>query len=225
MKKIFLIILFLLNSTIYSQEDKTVSLTVTGTGKTLEQAKNNALRSAIEQAFGAFISTNTEILNDNLISDQITSVANGNIQSFDILDKFQLSDDNWSATLKAVVSVNKLISFVESKGITVEIKGGLFALNIKQQMLNEENEVKSILNLTSILFDFMQNSFDYNLKVGEPISVDGDNQKWNLPMTVSTIANKNMDVLNEYCLNTLKNISLSQEETNNYVTLKKKLLN
>jgi hypothetical protein len=67
----------------------------------------------------------------------------------------------------------------------------------------------------------MQNSFDYNLKVGEPISVDGDNQKWNLPMTVSTIANKNMDVLNEYCLSTLHNISLSENEINNYSGLNK----
>ena len=36
--------------------DKTVTLTVSGTGKTLEEARLNALRSAIEQAFGAFIS-------------------------------------------------------------------------------------------------------------------------------------------------------------------------
>lgn len=221
MRKI--LILFVLLSTIIvnAQEDKTVTLTVSGTGKTLEEAKTNALRSAIEQAFGAFISSKTELLNDNLISDQITSVANGNIQSFDILDKFQLLDNNWSATVKAVVSVNKLISFVESKGLTVEIKGGLFALNIKQQMLNEENEIKSIFDLTGVLFDYMQNSFDYNLKVGEPNSVNGDNQKWMIPMYVTATSNKNMDALNDYCLNTLKNISLSEEEIRNYTSLNK----
>ena len=49
---------------IHAQDDKTVTLTVSGTGKTLEEAKKNALRSAIEQAFGAFISSKTEILND-----------------------------------------------------------------------------------------------------------------------------------------------------------------
>jgi hypothetical protein len=219
-KKIFLILL-LMSNIIIAQEDKTVTLNVSGTGKTLEEAKTNALRSAIEQAFGAFISSKTELLNDNLISDQITSVANGNIQSFDILDKFQLLDNNWSATLKAVVSVNKLISFVESKGITVEIKGGLFALNVKQQMLNEENEIRSILDLAGVLFDYMQNSFDYNLEVGEPKSVNGDNQKWNLPIYVTATSNKNMDALNDYCINTLKNISLSEEEIKNYTSLNK----
>ena len=56
---------------IHAQENKTITLTVSGTGKNLEEAKNNALRSAIEQAFGAFISSKTEILNDNLVKDEI----------------------------------------------------------------------------------------------------------------------------------------------------------
>ena len=42
----------------YSQTtENIVTLTTSGTGKTIEEAKNNALRSAIEQAFGAFISS------------------------------------------------------------------------------------------------------------------------------------------------------------------------
>jgi hypothetical protein len=221
MKKIILIFTFFITLTTFAQEDKTVSLTVTGTGKTLEEAKTNALRSAIEQAFGAFISSKTEILNDNLVKDEIVSVANGNIQSFDILDKTQLLDNNWSTTIKAVVSVNKLISFVESKGITVEIKGGLFALNIEQQRLNEENEVKSIYNLSFILQSYMQNSFDYELNVEDPISIDGSNDNFKLPLTVFIKANKNIEALNENCLNTLQNISLKEEELINYNKLNK----
>jgi hypothetical protein len=60
-------------------EDKTVTLVVSGQGKTQDEAKQNALRSAIEQAFGAFISSKTEILNDNLVKDEIVSLTNGNI--------------------------------------------------------------------------------------------------------------------------------------------------
>ena len=61
-KKIILICLLLLNIIGIVQEDKTVTLTVSGTAKTIEESKLNALRSAIEQAFGAFISSKTEIL-------------------------------------------------------------------------------------------------------------------------------------------------------------------
>mgnify|MGYP000512706320 CR=1 FL=1 len=109
---------------VYSQStENIVTLTTSGTGKTIEEAKNNALRSAIEQAFGAFISSKTEILNDEIVSDQITSVASGNIQSFEIRSQEKLSDQLYGITIYSVVSVDKLISFVQSKGVSVEIKG------------------------------------------------------------------------------------------------------
>lgn len=129
----------------FAQEaEKTVTITVSGSGKTQDDAKQSAFRSAIEQAFGAFISSKTEIFNDQVVADQIASVANGNIQSFSILNESQLPDGSWGVTLKALVSVSKLTSFVEAKGIAIEIKGGLFALNIKQQLLNEQSEIKAV---------------------------------------------------------------------------------
>ncbi len=47
----------------FAQEpSKDVTITASGSGKTMEEAKQAALRSATEQAFGAFISSKTEIL-------------------------------------------------------------------------------------------------------------------------------------------------------------------
>ena len=62
--------------------DKVVTLVVNGTGQTKEEATRNALRSAIEQAFGTFVSANTEVLNDELIKDEIVTVSSGNIVSY-----------------------------------------------------------------------------------------------------------------------------------------------
>ena len=64
MKKIVFLfgIITLLANVSFAQEDKTVTLTVSGQGQTQDEAKQNALRNAIEQAFGTFISSNTEIL-------------------------------------------------------------------------------------------------------------------------------------------------------------------
>ena len=39
-----------------------------------------ARSSAVEEAFRVFVSTKTEILNDQLAIDEITSVSSGNIQ-------------------------------------------------------------------------------------------------------------------------------------------------
>jgi hypothetical protein len=102
-----------------ASDDKTVTLTVSGTGKTLEEARLNALRSAIEQAFGAFISSKTEILNDNLIKDEIVSVASGNVQKYDVVSQIEIPNTGYAITLSATVSISKLTSFAESKGVVV----------------------------------------------------------------------------------------------------------
>jgi hypothetical protein len=66
LKNILITSLFVFSKQIvFAQDaDKTVTIIVSGSGKTQDDAKQNALRSAIEQAFGTFISAKTEILND-----------------------------------------------------------------------------------------------------------------------------------------------------------------
>ncbi len=129
---LFVLIYAISNHALAQDENKLVTLTASNQGESKEAARQNALRTAIEQAFGAFISSKTEIFNDQLVADQMASVANGNIQSYEILNEVKLPDGRWSVTLKAIVSVNKLTSFAQAKGINVEIKGSLFAINIKQ---------------------------------------------------------------------------------------------
>lgn len=224
MKKALLLIILFLNFNIYSQENKTVTLTVSGTGKTLEEAKTNALRSAIEQAFGAFISSKTEILNNQIVADQISSVSNGNIQSFEILNLAQFPAGSWGVTLKVLVSVSKLQSFVQSKGVEIQIKGGLFAMNIKQQLLNEQGEIKAISEMVGLLHEPMQTAFDYSIKSGEPKSLDAESKNWEIPLIVNATTNKNIDFCAEYCIKTLAALSLTNDEVESYRTLNKTVL-
>ncbi len=91
----------------FAQEANTVTLTVSGQGKTQDDAKQNALRNAIEQAFGTFISSNTEILNDELVKDEIVSIANGNIQKFEVISEVEVPEAGHATTLKVTVSVTK----------------------------------------------------------------------------------------------------------------------
>lgn len=223
MKKLVLLlgIIILLANVSFSQEDKTVTLTVSGQGKTQDEAKQNALRNAIEQAFGTFISSNTEILNDELVKDEIVSVSNGNIQMFEILSEVQIENGEWSTTLKSVVSVTKLTSFCESKGISVEFKGSLFAFNVNQQILNEKNEIKAIEDVCQVIRNIADVSFDYSITASDPISLDASNSKWRIPMYISVYKNSNFDNIPKILYSTLKGISLSLEEAKNYVQLGK----
>jgi TonB family protein len=222
-KSIVIAMLFVfLQQVAFAQDaEKTVTLVVSGQGKTQYEAKQVALRSAIEQAFGTFISSKTEILNDQVVSDQIASVANGNIQSFTTLNESQLPNGAWGITLKAIVSVDKLTSFVEAKGVAIEIKGGMFALNIKQQILNEQSEIKVVNEMVGLLHETMQTSFDYVIKSGEPKSLDEESKNWEIPLIVTATANKNIDFCANYCIKTLGSLSLLPEEVTSFQSLNK----
>jgi hypothetical protein len=204
------------------ENNSNVTITASGRGASQAEAQQYALRSAIEQAFGAFISSKTEILNDEIVADQMASVASGNIQSFEILNETELPDHSWASTIKAVVSVEKLTNFVQSKGIEVEIKGGLFAANIKQQMLNEQGEVEAIYNMVGVLHEVMQTAFDYSLSTENPKSLDDSGINWEIPIKVDVTINKNFILCAGYIRKTLKSLSLSESEIESYKISNKK---
>ena len=202
-------------------DDKDVSITASGSGKTQNDAKQAALRSSTEQAFGAFISSKTEMFNDQVVADQMASVSSGNIKSYEVLNESQLPDGSWGVTLKTIVSVDKLTSFVEAQGIAIEIKGGMFALNIKQQLLNEQGEIKAVSEMVGLLHEPMQISFDYVIKSSDPKSLDAESKNWEIPLVVTATTNKNIDFCANYCIKTLAALSLSSEEVTSYKSLNK----
>jgi len=202
-----------------TSDDKTVTLTVSGTGKTLEEAKLNALRSAIEQAFGAFISSKTEILNDNLIKDEIVSVASGNIMKYDVISQIEIPANGFAINLSATVSIEKLTSFAESKGVVVEFKGGMFGLKIKLQKLNEESEFIAIKNLLLQSFEMLEKSIDYSLNVKDPKLAEKAYQSdvndiYIVDLEVVETKNKNYDNFQDYLVRTLSKIALNDNEAN-----------
>jgi hypothetical protein len=200
--------------------NKTTTLVVTGQGKTKYEAQQNALRNAIEQAFGAFISSKTEVLNDSLIKDEIVSVSNGNIQKFEEVSEVVLENNDYSVTLKATVSLTKLTSFVESKGWEVEFKGALFGANIRQQKLNEEAEFKAILNLCEVSNEILSNSLDYSLETKEPTLTNQSNL-YQIPITVKAATNENFKKFSDYFKSTVRSICMTFDEVENHKSLNK----
>ena len=220
MKFILISLISILSLKIYSQEDKTVTLVVSGQGVTQEEARQKALRGAIEQAFGTFISSKTEILNDNLVKDEIVSVANGNIQKFDVINETLLPNNMYVSTLNATVSISKLTSFCQSKGINAEFKGGLFAMNIAMQELNEKNEKQGVDNLYQTFIDILSKCLDYKIIPSEPVNEDN---KWKVQLNIIFILNKNYDILTNYVSQFIKSISMSEADINSYKSLNKKV--
>jgi hypothetical protein len=217
MKQLFLIISLALSIKTFAQDDKTVTLVVSGQGKTKDEAKQFALRSAIEQAFGTFISSKTEILNDNLVKDEIVSISNGNIQKYELLSEGFIPEGDYSVTLRAIVSISKLSSFCESKGIEILFNGDLLSSNIQLIEMNKDAELISMKNLIKSSKDWLKKCFDYSLKTSEPTNLKG---RYQISLTVSTNLNSNFVKFNKYMINTLKNISMNNSEIKNYDKLK-----
>ena len=227
MKQLFLIVALALSINAYAQDDKTVTLVVSGQGKTQDEAKQNALRNAIEQSFGSFISSNTEILNDELVKDEIVSIANGNIQKFEVISEVEVPEVGHATTLKATVSVTKLTSFVESKGVEIEFKGSLFGANLRQQRINENAELQAIINLCEVSNEILSKSIDYSIEVDDPVKANSmrsfrpQQDDYQILFTIKLSPNKNFDQFVNYFYSSIKAISMPVPEQENYIKLNK----
>lgn len=204
-----------------AQDLEKISLTVSGQGPNKNQAVQIALRDAVESTFGAFVSSNTQILSDELVKDEIVSVSNGNIEKYEILTETALPDGAYSVTLKTEISLSKLKNFTKNKGFEVEFDGAGFAMNIKLQKFNEEQEYKTILNMVEVLEKVLYTSFDYTIAASEPTLFQQDKGTWKIPLKVGAKPNSNFKNFQEYLFKTLKGVSLSQQGKEDYVRLNK----
>ena len=202
---------------------ETVTLVVSGEGATKEEATANALRSAIEQSFGAFVSANTQILNDEIVKDEIATVASGNIKEYQELGCVTLPSGDQSVSLAATVSLSNLISYSKSKGSSAEFAGATFAMNIRMRKLNAENEITALYDMLEQLYVLAPSVFDWNLEVGEPAVLS--EKTYEIPMTAKAKVNSNTSSFFSLLFNTLESLSLSPSEVEGYKANKMKVYN
>lgn len=150
----------------FAQADE-VTITVLGTGVDEEKATLQALRSAIEQTFGAFVSSNTTILNDELVQDEIVSVSTGNVKKYNKIAVATLPNGHVSVSLTATVSINKLISYAENKGVKAEFAGSVYATNVKLFRLKIQSIQKAYELMVEQLELIAEDMFDFKFEMGE----------------------------------------------------------
>lgn len=148
-----------------------VNITVSGSGTDKETAVKVALRSALEQTYGTFVATNTKVLNDKLVSDEIVSLSRGNIKSYSILSEEQLTNGHWYMLLNVVVNINQLVSYVHGQGSSVEVDMDAFSAKVQMEELNRKAERIIIENLIAEIEAI--DLWDYSLELDEP-SLSGD---------------------------------------------------
>jgi len=199
----------------FAQKVDEVTLTVSSDAPTKDEATKLALRSAIEQAFGVFVSANTTILNDELVKDEIATVASGNIKKYDEISSVTLPNGNTSVTLRAVVSLSRLTSYAQSKGSSVEFASQTFAMNMKLLELNKANEETAIKNMLDLVVTLVPGIFDYKLDLGQPqVRQVGKEEFIQIPATIFIIPNSTL--ISDIVGNTLLSLSMSNDEQNSF---------
>lgn len=163
----------LFESSIVEQEHPSNSkdiivLTVSSDGPTKDDAVKNALRTAIEQAFGAFVSANTTILNEELVKDEIVTVTNGSIKEYKEISSAQTANGTYSVTLSATVSLPNLITYAKNHGSECEFAGNTFGMEMRLFEIQKENERKALLNLNSQLRGILSKSLKWRIDIKEP---------------------------------------------------------
>ena len=229
LKKFFLLAIMSLGVALYSsaQEIKVVS---TGQGTTEDEATKIALRSALEDAYGTFISSSTKIENDVLVSDEIVSLTQGNIKEYDVVNSSQLANGLYSVTVESIVSLNELATYCQSKGMKVSFNGKAFGMELQINEFNRRNEIKILKNLCLQLLAMNPQICDYGLMTTEPRvhnkRLKGDRrffglygewlQKYENDIYVKALIipelNSNYQLMRNIINSTLRSISLTKDE-------------
>jgi translation elongation factor EF-1beta len=116
-------------------------------------------------------------------------------------------------TLQAVVSIGKLVAYTQSKGGTTELAGATFAMNMKMKELNKKNENIALNNLLLQLKEIVPQAFDYSINIEDPVAF-GVN--YHCKAMVEVKPNSNAKSMAELIESTLKSLSLSGSETEEY---------
>lgn len=200
-----------------ASENKSVTLVVSGSGTNKDEATKNALRAALEQTYGTFVSSNTQLVNDELVKDEIISVSSGNIEKYSEVSTETLKDGSISVCLQATVSIGKLVKFAQSKGASAELAGSSVVMNVKILKLQKKNELAAISNLLKELETIASNGvFDFKLNASTPTYNNG---KYTVGITVSLYPNQNYILYYKRLAEVLKALSLSEVEAKHYNSL------
>jgi hypothetical protein len=199
-----------------------ISVIASSSGDTKEIAIVTALRNSLESSFGTFYSSKSDIVNDNLFRDSISSIINGgNIINYVVITEDQIPNVGYSVTLKVNISLEYLTNYINQKGYNVEFNGGMFAVNMKLLKLNELAEFSSIKNLCEVANNILANSIDFNLEFSKPKAIAADPSNYILPINVNYKSNSNQELFYNYFLKNLRCISMSKVEYIKYSKLNK----
>ncbi len=85
-----------------------------GYGSTPDEALTAALQNAVEQAAGSYVSSMTEIENDEIVKDEVLSLSHGFIKEHRKLSESKF-DDEYKVVVAAIIVEKQMIKSLEAE--------------------------------------------------------------------------------------------------------------
>tara|TARA_B100000242_G_scaffold543_1_gene408 strand:- start:89 stop:2263 length:2175 start_codon:yes stop_codon:yes gene_type:complete len=198
-----------------------VTIQAKGIGSSRENAIIEASRAALRASYGEFISSNITTLDNQIVKEEFASLVSGTVKSYEVLSEFE---DSFSTPpmievlIEAKVGTGELFKFAKAIGDDVEVQGSLFAAKFKQQILNKKSEAIAMQHLVDRV-DSIYAFFDHKLYITEPKRLSAMQDFYYTQVVAVLTTNKNIETFNQQVLKTIKSVSMSGEEVEEYEAL------
>lgn len=131
-------------------------ITVTGIGRTFEEAKNDGFRQAVEIVVGSVIVTSREAKNDNLVKDDILKHSSGYIDDFTVVHKI-IEPNRVSLVMDVTVRKSQIAERILGKFSSDQTIPGNRLSSQYQTYLRDRQTGDQLLNI--VLDDFPSRAF------------------------------------------------------------------
>lgn len=136
--------------------EKVLYAEVVGEGATLDDARQQGFRLAVEHAVGTVIASETEVQNSRIARDEIITYAAGYVDRFEIISQQQVNNRQ-QLKMKIWVKPSKLANRLLNESKTAgQVEGGRISNQI-QSVVNERKSGDKLLQ--TVLSDYPRRSF------------------------------------------------------------------
>jgi len=164
------IAVFTLSFSYAAEPEKMAKVIATGVGIDLDKAKQNAIRNAVEQVIGTYVSSDTLVQNNQVIKDQILSYSGGYVKETKVLSEEKTDDGLFTTKIEALVISTKIRKKIESLNIAVKKVEGESLFGEAFSRVESQKSAQQILDSTLSKFPEAAYTFD----IGKP-SILGTN--------------------------------------------------
>lgn len=149
-------IVLVIGQWIFKDQRRVYYIQVQGQGPTLQQARENGFRLAVEQAVGTLVLSETQSRNQRLVRDEITTYASGFVDSFEIrrteqtAQGYQITMDVWvgeSAIARRLLNESAGAGTIDGPRLAVQVE------TLQQERQNGDRV------LAMVLQDFPRRAF------------------------------------------------------------------